>query len=356
MHALVDQLAAARARRLGAPLAVVAEPPAVPVAAAHVQQLAVPPECTSATARASRRVEAVVEADLDEPPACARPLGEPVDSARRRARPASRPARARPPRARARASRASAIVRTSRRPRRPARARAARRASAHARPPNRRDESAAPPADRRRSSRRARRRPSASARLRPISAAADDPDAERRRAAHSVTCTRRRSALELEVEGELRRARRRHRLARVLRAPRVDEQEAAAAGADELAADDAAAARERVERVDPLRRHARRAAALVLPVLVHQLGVGARGRPHSSSAAALVARSPSCGGGSRASSSSPASCARPGRRGSRTRSAPRRCRRAGGCRAACASVSARARAARRRRVPSGLKV
>ena len=68
-------------------------------------------------------------------------------------------------------------------------------------------------------------------------------------------------------------ARGRHRLPRVGRALRVDEQEAAAARADELPADRAAPTGERVEPVDVLGAHPRRAPPLVLPVLVHQLGV-----------------------------------------------------------------------------------
>ena len=41
MHALIDQLAAARARRIGPPLAVIADPSAVPVPRPQVHQLPV---------------------------------------------------------------------------------------------------------------------------------------------------------------------------------------------------------------------------------------------------------------------------------------------------------------------------
>ena len=61
-------------------------------------------------------------------------------------------------------------------------------------------------------------------------AAADDADPQRRR----LLADR---ALEVEVEAQLLHARRAHRLARVVGPRRVDEQEAAAARADELAAD-----------------------------------------------------------------------------------------------------------------------
>ena len=85
-------------------------------------------------------------------------------------------------------------------------------------------------------------------------------------------CTRRRSSPGTRSRTGAPAHGRRHGLPRVVGPPRVDEQEAAAAGADDLPADDAAPARERVEVVDPLRRHAGRAAQLVLPVLVHELG------------------------------------------------------------------------------------
>ena len=109
------------------------------------------------------------------------------------------------------------------------------------------------------------------------------------------------------------RARRRHRLAGVLRVARVDEQEAAAAGADQLAADRAAAAGQRVELVDVLARHPGRALALVLPVLVHQLGVAIEVAGEQQVAAA-VAHLLGRGAGSRASRRRRSWCARPGRR------------------------------------------
>ena len=66
VHALVDQLATARPRRVGAPLAVVAEAPAVAVARADVHELAVLARVHLGGGARERRMEAVVEADLDE--------------------------------------------------------------------------------------------------------------------------------------------------------------------------------------------------------------------------------------------------------------------------------------------------
>ena len=182
-------------------------------------------------------------------------------------------------------------------------------------------------------------------RLRALAAdqpAADDRDAQRR-----IMRTRCPSALELEVERQLGRSRRRHRLAGVLGVLRVDEQEAAAARADQLAAERAGAPRERVEVVDALVGHARRALALVLPVLVHQLGVAlevaglqqlAALEPDLLGAVEVLDHLAVVGLGA----------LRPGRPGSSTPRAPRPCRRAGGCCAACAASSSRGRAARRR--------
>ena len=89
--------------------------------------------------------------------------------------------------------------------------------------------------------------------------------------------------------------------------------------------------------VDVLVRHPRRAPALVLPVLVHQLARSASRSPASSSSrlrwpSSLVRcrlSSISCVAGS--------SSARPGRRGPPRPSAPRRCRRAAAARAAAAA-------------------
>ena len=102
--------------------------------------------------------------------------------------------------------------------------------------------------------------------------AADDADAKRGTLRPAgVTCTRRRSSpgtrsrtgapahVRRPWPGACRRAAGRRRAGTP--APR----------ADDLPADDPAPARERVEVVDPLRRHAGRPAHLVLPVLVHEL-------------------------------------------------------------------------------------
>ena len=215
VHALVDQLAAAGARRVGAPLAVVAEAAAVPVAAAQVHQLAVLARADLAAARAEARVEAVVEADLDEP--SGRPLrarSGALDLGRHRARPASRPARARPPASACSAEPRELVVRRSPRPRRRARARAAPRASRHARPPCSAASAAAASAS-------TSKQPTSSSlgpeRLRALGA--DQPAADdRRRAAASLTRTRSRTAPpNSKSNGELRRPCGRHRLARVLR-------------------------------------------------------------------------------------------------------------------------------------------
>src|ERR1700733_3945939 len=74
-------------------------------------------------------------------------------------------------------------------------------------------------------------------------------------------------ALELEPEPHLAQPCARHRGAQLLAVARVEQQEAAAAGADELAAERAVRAAERVPRIDVRVGHPGRALALVLPVL-----------------------------------------------------------------------------------------
>ena len=73
VDALVQQLAAARDRRVGAPLAVVADPAAVAVARADVQQLADRAGVDQRAGLLEGRVEAVVEPDPHEPPVARRP-------------------------------------------------------------------------------------------------------------------------------------------------------------------------------------------------------------------------------------------------------------------------------------------
>ena len=104
--------------------------------------------------------------------------------------------------------------------------------------------------------------------LGPDQAAADDRHAL---GAHAYSCAY--APSNSKSNAELRRPGRRHRLPGVLGPRSVDEQEAASAGTHELAADHAAAAGEHVEAIDVLVGHARRAAALVLPVLVHEFCV-----------------------------------------------------------------------------------
>jgi hypothetical protein len=65
MHPLIDQLTAARALRLHPPLAFVANAPAVAVAAAHRQQIAVIAAVHLVGEALDAGVEAVVEANLD---------------------------------------------------------------------------------------------------------------------------------------------------------------------------------------------------------------------------------------------------------------------------------------------------
>src|SRR5271170_5554488 len=67
MHALVDQLPAARAGRHGAPLAVIAEAPAMAVAAANVQELAVNARVNLGRRPLQAGMEAMVEAHLHAP-------------------------------------------------------------------------------------------------------------------------------------------------------------------------------------------------------------------------------------------------------------------------------------------------
>ncbi len=66
VHPLVDELTAARPRRVGAPLALVAEAAAVAVSAAEVHQLAVLARVHLGGGAREPRVEAVVEAHLHE--------------------------------------------------------------------------------------------------------------------------------------------------------------------------------------------------------------------------------------------------------------------------------------------------
>ena len=223
-----------------------------------------------------------------------------VDSARAERRRASRPARGRRPRA-LRAQRRELIVRGRDDDDVGLERRAARRAS---RTPSRRSSAA-----------------SAAARVRADVVAptsSSSPERTRRacgRSARSRRCRRAAAHRLMRTRSRSRPANSKSNGSSVapaaaiawrvsLGSRRVDEQEAAAAGADELAADRAAAARERVERVDALVGHARRALALVLPVLVHQLGVATRGR-RTQQRRGCGGPSPWCGGGSRASPSSP---------------------------------------------------
>ena len=70
MHALVEQLAAAGDGGIGPPFAVVAEPAAVPYAARTSSQRPDGALIDELRAPSDRRVEAVVEADLDDAPPC----------------------------------------------------------------------------------------------------------------------------------------------------------------------------------------------------------------------------------------------------------------------------------------------
>ena len=86
VHTLVDQLTAARARRLGTPLAVVAETSTVPVARAQMHELAVTPGLDLLGGARDPRVEAVVEPDLDHAMAGAPAFDQAIDLAHRHAR------------------------------------------------------------------------------------------------------------------------------------------------------------------------------------------------------------------------------------------------------------------------------
>src|SRR6266705_545974 len=77
-------------------------------------------------------------------------------------------------------------------------------------------------------------------------------------------------ALEIEVEAHLLQAGLAHGGAQAHPVLGVEHQEAAAAGPDQLAADRAVAHGEIVAGVDARVRHAARALALVLPMLVHE--------------------------------------------------------------------------------------
>ena len=80
VHALVEQLAAAGVARVGTPLALVPDPPAVPVARAESMTGPWRPEPTSAARPRDGGVEAVVEADLDEAPVRSTGrAGDPID-------------------------------------------------------------------------------------------------------------------------------------------------------------------------------------------------------------------------------------------------------------------------------------
>src|SRR5205823_1250739 len=79
MHTLVNQLAASRTRRLGAPLAVVAEPSPVPVARAQVHQLAMSPGSNFLGGACDRGMKAMVETHLDQAPRALPALDQAVD-------------------------------------------------------------------------------------------------------------------------------------------------------------------------------------------------------------------------------------------------------------------------------------
>src|SRR4051812_19254386 len=79
-------------------------------------------------------------------------------------------------------------------------------------------------------------------------------------------------AREVEAEAHLAQPGADQRVAQPPAILGVEEQEAAAAGADQLAAEGAVTAAELVPGVDLGAAHARRAQALALPVLVHERG------------------------------------------------------------------------------------
>ena len=178
MHPLIDQLTASRSGRLGSPLAIVAGATAVAVAPAQVKQLAMDTRGDLFGETLQSRVEAVVEAHLHAPIRPPLEHDQPLDLRRRRARPASRRARARrrpgPARSARPARRGSPPP-----PLRPARAPAAPRLSRR-RPSGARRRRPARTRRSGRSSRRVRHRPAEPmARLPPIKSATDDPDAQR---------------------------------------------------------------------------------------------------------------------------------------------------------------------------------
>ena len=79
VHALIEQLAAARDRRVGPPLAIVAGAAAVPVAGAHVHRLAVKTRTHLGDRAGDAGVEAVVEAHLHQAPGRRRGVGDALD-------------------------------------------------------------------------------------------------------------------------------------------------------------------------------------------------------------------------------------------------------------------------------------
>ena len=79
MHALIDELAAAGARTLRAPLAIVAGASAVPVARTQVHELAVASGVNLLGGACDSRVEAMVEANLDQAPGDALAFDQTLD-------------------------------------------------------------------------------------------------------------------------------------------------------------------------------------------------------------------------------------------------------------------------------------
>ena len=79
VHALIDQLAAARPGGLGSPLAVVSDPAAVAVARPQVHQLPVAAGMHLVRELGDRRVKAMVEPDLHHPAGVVRGLDQPLD-------------------------------------------------------------------------------------------------------------------------------------------------------------------------------------------------------------------------------------------------------------------------------------
>ena len=303
VHALVDQLAAAGDRRVGAPLAVVAGSAAVAVAGAHVHGLAVQARARLGDRAGDAGVEAVVEADLDEAPA-------PCPRRRRSASTSAAPTpgglldqhvgagleRARRPRRRAGRGWTATITTSGARP-------AARRATGRTAP-----RAAAASAVAARAS-TSKTPTSSSCAERRGALAADQPAADDADAQPLPRVTY--SAPKHPWKSKSKRSSRRRRAAIAWRvssgASGVDEQEAAAAGADQLAADGAAAARQRVELVDPL--------CWPCPASVRACSPSARASarrrpsrsPRLEQRPARRGRSPSCGRGWRRISASPRS-------------------------------------------------